>query len=96
MNAVEALRFRKRYESLLPFPDFPGKVTWIDRVRTWEDFVEGGKLTADLLEHLCAICKQKLGDENGIKQYRTDFRELCPVLHDLLMEFHGKKLFWKI
>ncbi len=96
MNAVETLRFRERYESLHPLPDFPGEVTWIDRVRSWEDFIEGGKLTADFLEHLCEVYKKNQGDDTGIRQYRTDFRDLCPSLHDLLMEFHGKKLFWKV
>ena len=95
MNYVRANAkyFKDRYHGIKPLPKFSGEETWVDRLRTWEDFVEGGHMTADLLESLFKSCVKGKGEE-GAKAYDTKFRQLCPGLHDLLMEYFEKDLPW--
>jgi hypothetical protein len=78
--------YKKRYEALHPLPEFPGETTWVDRLRTWPEFVERGQSVADLLE--------KLFKSEGKGEYQEQFRSLCPPLHDLLMDAFGKQLPW--
>jgi hypothetical protein len=66
---------KKRYEALQPLPDSGQDYTWVDRLRTWEDFQEKGALVSVGLRQLQISAANYAG-----------FRELCPALHDLLME----------
>ena len=86
--------FKERYQALQPFPLFPGEETWIDRLRTWEDFVEGGHLVADFLANLFRAFVRERGKEQGSAGYDEKFRQLCPALHDLLMEYFEEELPW--
>jgi hypothetical protein len=81
-------KFKTRYDALHPLPEFPGETTWVDRLRTWPEFVERGQSVADLLE--------RLFEHHGKGEYQEQFRSLCPDLHDLLMDAFGKKLPWNI
>ncbi len=83
MNKKE---LERRYYDLHPLPEFPGEWTWVDRLRTWEEFLERGQDVADLLESLFTSV--------GKAEYDWQFRSLCPPLHDLLMNTFGKKLPW--
>lgn len=68
---------KKRYEALLPLPETAiGDYTWIDRLRTWEDFLERGSWVAFGLRQL----------QISAANYEGSFRSLAPELHDLLME----------
>ncbi len=76
-------KFKQRYEALLPLPDYPGEMNWVLRVNTWAAFVERGQQVADHLEMLFR--------QHGAEDYQEQFRGLCPALHDLLLEFYGKR-----
>lgn len=75
-------KFKKRYEALTIPEQRAGEFDWVDRLRTWTEFVRMGKRVADLLE--------QLSKTNDPEEYHRQFRSLCPELHDLLMEAHGK------
>ncbi len=68
--------FKERYEALYPLPDAGWDTTWVDRLRSWDDFVENGATVAMQLRRLQACAGA----------YEKDFRSLAPMLHDLLME----------
>ena len=73
---MEQIALKKRYEALTPLPETAiGDYTWVDRLRTWEDFLENGHKTALLLRKL----------QISAADY-TEVRVLCPGLHDLLLE----------
>jgi hypothetical protein len=91
---AKANDYNDRYNGLKPFPEFSGEETWVDRIRTWEEFVEGGHMTADFLEGLFKSWVRSKGEEEGANIYDKKFRQLCPGLHDLLMEYFEKELPW--
>ncbi|GAB6270528.1 MAG: hypothetical protein STSR0003_03680 [Smithella sp.] len=67
---------KKRYEALAPLPETAiGDYTWVDRLRTWEDFLEKGNMVAVGLRQLQISAADYAG-----------FRALAPELHDLLLE----------
>lgn len=67
---------KKRYEALTPLPETAiGDYTWVDRLRTWEDFLEKGLTVSVGLRQL----QISAANYEGI-------RGLCPALHDLLLE----------
>ncbi len=70
---------RKRYEATKPFREMPGETTWVDRLYTWEDFIERGRDVAEVLRH---SAKTMVGYEDTIVA-------LNPALHELLMEVYG-------
>jgi len=67
--------FKKRYDALQPLPETGWDYTWIDRLRTWEDFLEKGLTVSVGLRQL----QISAADYDGI-------RGLCPGLHDLVLE----------
>lgn len=67
--------FKKRYDALQPLPDTGWDYTWIDRLRTWEEFLEKGLTVSVGLRQLQISAANYEG-----------FRDLCPGLHDLLLE----------
>lgn len=67
--------FKKRYDALQPLPETGWDYTWIDRLRTWEDFLEKGLTVSVGLRQL----QISAADYEGI-------RGLCPGLHDLVLE----------
>ena len=67
---------KKRYDALQPLPDTGWDTTWIDRLRTWEDFLERGREVSTVLRL----------NQVSAADYEGDMRGLCPALHDLLME----------
>lgn len=79
---MEMTKFKKRYDAIVIPEQGAGELSWVDRLRTWREFSERGQITADLLEQLFK--------RHGPKEYQEQFRSLCPVLHDLLMEAYGK------
>ena len=80
MNRLQ--KFKKRYDALTIPEQMAGEWTWVDRLRTWEEFVRMGPRVADLPE--------QLSNTNTPEEYHRQFRSLCPELHDLLMEAYGK------
>lgn len=66
----------KRYQELQPLPEPGRELTWVDRVRTWEDFLQRGRETAALLRKIRITSPD----------YDRDIRGLAPELHDLLHE----------
>ncbi len=68
---------RRRYEALQPLPDTGWDLTWIDRIRTYDDFWANGRATAGLLRKL---------QRSSASTYENDFRSLAPALHDLLLD----------
>lgn len=68
--------YKERYDSLQPLPDTGWDITWVDRLRTWEDFLARGAEVAAVLR------KNQISAAN----YELDMRGLAPGLHDLLME----------
>jgi len=66
---------KKRYEALTLPETAIGDYTWVDRLRTWEDFLEKGKIVAVGLRQLQISAANYEG-----------FRSLAPELHDLLLE----------
>lgn len=91
---MKVSNFKERYTALQPLPKFPGEHCWVDRLRTWRDFVKWGEQTANLLERLYKDRVKALGKEEGARDYHERFRKLCPELHDLLMEYFEKRLPW--
>jgi hypothetical protein len=73
---MDRTAIKKRYEALQPLPDTGWDTTWIDRLRTWGDFLARGQEVAASLRKL----------QISAADYEGDFRSLCPGLHDLLME----------
>lgn len=73
---IDMEAIRKRYDALQPLPDTGWDTTWIDRVRTWQDFLDRGHGVVVSLREL-QICAA---------DYEGDFRGLAPDLHDLLLE----------
>jgi hypothetical protein len=73
---MDKARFKKRYEALQPLPETGWDTTWIDRVRTWEDFVQRGADVAVVLRR----------NQISAANYEGDIRSLAPELHDLLLE----------
>ena len=57
-------------------PEFPFDNNWVQRVSTWDDFLERGKDVAMSLRRL----------QYSAADYDRDFRELAPELHDLVLE----------
>ena len=80
------LEYKKRYDALTIPEQRIGEFDWVDRLRTWPEFVEMGQRVADLLESLFK--------SEGKREYDRQFRSLCPPLHDLLMDAFGKELPW--
>jgi len=73
---MEQNALKKRYETLTPLPETAiGDYTWVDRLRTWEDFLEKGNMVAVGLRQLQISAADYAG-----------FRSLAPELHDLLLE----------
>ena len=68
---------KKRYLAMLPFLPTQGwDTTWVDRVRTFKDFLERGEdVTLNLRMNRISAA-----------DYDSDFRDISPGLHDLLME----------
>ncbi|NPU85544.1 MAG: hypothetical protein HPY65_13790 [Syntrophaceae bacterium] len=66
---------KKRYDALQPLPETGWDYTWIDRLRTWEDFLEKGLTVSVGLRQL----QISAADYEGI-------RGLCPGLHDLVLD----------
>jgi len=66
---------KKRFEALQPLPETGWDYTWIDRLRTWDDFLEKGLTVSVGLRQL----QISAANYEGI-------RGLCPALHDLLLE----------
>jgi hypothetical protein len=67
---------KERYEALQPLPDTAvGDYTWVDRLRTWDDFLDKGLTVSVGLRQL----QISAANYDGI-------RGLCPGLHDLLLE----------
>jgi hypothetical protein len=77
MNLEET---RKRYEGLPPLPDSGWDITWVDRLRSWDSFVQKGPVVAANLRAL-QVCAAN---------YDRDFRDLCKELHDLVLETFPK------
>lgn len=90
MRKLKLSGFKKRYDALLPLPDYPGEMNWVLRVSTWNEFANRGNVVADHLEILFNGLKEKYGDKLGKEYYDEDFRSLHPALHDLLMQAYGK------
>ncbi len=67
---------KKRYDALYPLPDTGWDYTWVDRLRTWEDFLEKGRTVSLGLRQL----------QVSAANYEGDMRGLAPALHDLLMD----------
>ncbi|PKN35642.1 MAG: hypothetical protein CVU61_02130 [Deltaproteobacteria bacterium HGW-Deltaproteobacteria-19] len=66
---------KKRYDALQPLPETGWDYTWIDRLRTWEDFLEKGLTVSVGLRQL----QISAANYEGI-------RGLCPGLHDLVLD----------
>ena len=73
---MDKIAIKKRYDALQPLPETGWDTTWIDRLRTWDDFLERG---ADVSTSLRL-------NQVSAADYEGDIRCLCPALHDLLME----------
>ncbi len=83
-------KLRDRYVALkVGWPDLPGETTWLDRINTWENFIDA-QATADHLEILFNMSTKRYGDKLGKIYYDEDFRGLFPAIHDLLLEAFEK------
>ncbi len=82
MPKMRVGQFKKRYDAITIPERRPGELDWVDRLRTWKEFITRGKLTADLLADVFKC--------NDVSEYDRQFRQLCPPLHDLLMEAYDK------
>jgi len=68
---------KKRYDAMQPLPETAvGDYTWVDRLRTWENFLNRGLTVSVGLRQL----------QISAANYEGDIRCLCPDLHDLLLE----------
>jgi hypothetical protein len=64
---------RQRYEVLGALPEFLGEREWVDRLRTFEDFVGFGPL---VIESFAGICAEEAERR----------RQMAPELYELLRE----------
>ncbi len=66
---------RREYGSLPPLPDSGWDTTWVDRLRTWDDFLQKGSDMAMVLR----MNRITAPDYEYIKN-------LAPELHDLVLQ----------
>jgi hypothetical protein len=85
--------FKERYNDLQPLAKLPEEI-WVDRIRTWRDFVEKGEAVASFLVHRYKVNIEEKGEEEGAQEYDKKIRQLHPSLHDLLMEYFDHPLPW--
>ena len=77
MTEMNSNEIKKRYLALQPFlPAHGWDTTWVDRLRTLKEFLKRGEDVALNLRK----------NQISAADYDCDFRDLCLVLHDLLME----------
>ena len=69
--AIPLNELRAAYEALGELPTFPGETTWVDRLRSFDDFLERGPSVADWFH---------LNPRNAPTMAR-----IAPELHALLM-----------
>lgn len=67
------------YDRLGPLPERGWDLTWVDRVRTFEDFLNNGSKTAALHRSVQITYPSP-------QSYERDIRGLAPDLHDLILE----------
>lgn len=71
--AIPLEQLRARYDALGPLPEFPGEREWVDRLRTFDDFVEFGPLTWDTFVGIS-------------KREHERMRTMAPELYELLRQ----------
>lgn len=68
--------FKKRYDRIEIPPRMIGDITWLDRLRTWEAFVQRGPRVAWVLR----------GQDAPIPIPNEEDRVICSEMYDLVLE----------
>ena len=65
--------FKRRYDALLPLPDYPGEMNWVLRVNTWAAFVEMGQQVSRSIWN-------SFFKAEGPQEYDQQFQEPAPTV----------------
>ncbi|HQG51841.1 MAG TPA: hypothetical protein PKZ95_10705 [Syntrophorhabdaceae bacterium] len=76
---MDKQEMKKRYDGLKRLPERGWDLTWVDRVRTFEDFLNNGSKTAALHRSVQIVY-------SSTEAYERECRGLAPELHDLILE----------
>ena len=69
---------RARHDALPPLAEFPGEREWVDRVRTFDEFL---RLGPKMIESFDGLDTEEVGRR----------RQMAPELYELLREAFGSK-----
>lgn len=70
---MDIAEIKRRYTELLPVPHITGEREWVDRITTFEHFMEFGPMIS---EHLSNVGERE----------KDRLREMAPRHYDLLVE----------
>jgi len=72
---------KKRYDAFYPLPNTGWDYTWVDRLRTWEDFLEKGRTVSLGLRQLQVSAANYEGDMRGLAPARMICSWMLFLLH---------------